>query len=340
MTQQTYTLRDIITGALRLIQATDPNQTLEGWQVANGLYTTQELMDSWNIEGALIYAQTISTFPILAQKQKYTIGPQLDNPGEILSLDYTTLTSQVGFQGTTIPNASLTTNGTGINATANIVIDQCEGGQIIDIQIQNSGSCYNPGDLLFYTQGSGNTSVTSSIQVKDATAQTDFVLPARPNYLTFAAFQPSTTTPPIDLKLDIITSAEWAEIVSKQVGSGVPTKIYFDQTFPQGNIYLWNQPNQGGNLVLTYWQPLPSFGLTLDTVFTVTYPPAYMRLLRYELAMNLAPEYGKPVPGDIATIVDGIKRNLNIANTESMRAEYDVPTGSGAYDAVSGTLYK
>lgn len=248
----TYTLRDVITASLRLIMAIDSNQTVDGSMIADGLYTAQEILDSWNTEGGMIYSQTLSTFPILAQKTVYTIGPDLTN---------------------------------GVNPP-------------------------------------------------------DFIVPNRPQNLLFASFQPPSVSPVIDLPLKIVDSVEYAQVIAKKIGSGVPQLIYLDYTYPVGNLYLWNQPNQGGNLVLTYWNQLPSFGLTLDTVFTTTFPPGYMRLLRYEIAMNLAPEFGKPIPVDVATVADGIKRNIMINNTTSEFATYNVPTGPGVYDAVSGQLYK
>lgn len=248
----TYTLRDIITASLRLISATDPNQTLDGQSVQDALYTAIEILDSWNVDGGMIYSQTIGTFPVLEQKQTYTIGPDLS----------------------------------------------------------------------------------------PAFPVPDFIVPARPQNLIYAAFQPTGVSPVIELPLKIINSVEWAQIVSKNVGSGIPTQIYLDQTFPIGNLNVWNEPNQGGNFVLQYWNQLPSFDMTLDTVFTTKFPPGYMRLLRYEIAMNIAPEYGKSMPPDVASVLSEIKRNINNNNITSEWSTYDVPVGSGAYDARSGTSWK
>jgi len=334
-TPTSYTVRDIITAALRLISVTDSNQTLDGPMVEQALYTMQEILDSWNVESGMIYSQETLTFPILASKQSYSIGPQVDNAGAIETLNFTTLESTSGFSGVSpVLNQALTTNNQGINAVANIVI---ENGYVIDFQIVNSGSLFNPGDVLTYTQGSA----TATIQVLSATPQTDFVCATRPQNIIFAAFQPPSTTPTINLPLKIVNAWRYAQIRAQTIQSQVPSVLYMDAQYPNANIYLWTEPNQGGNLVLTVWNLLPSFGLTLDTVIGTTFPPAYMRLLRYEIAMNIAPEYGKQVPVDVAEIAAQIKHNILVNNMESPFAEYEIPgQAGGAYDAVTDTLWQ
>jgi hypothetical protein len=343
----TYTLRQVISYALQDLGVDAANQTTDGADVAFGLYKAQTLLDSWNLDGGLIYAQTYQVFPILTSKQTYLIGPQVDNPGRILSLDFTTLESESGFTGPVI-GAQPLTGGSGNNASANIVVDACDGGTVVDIQLVNQGTCYNPGDELTFTQSSGNTAVTSTISITNpgdgvitgTSAQTDFVVPVRPQNILAAAFQPSSTSPAIDIPVREYTSIEWARIVSKNIGSGVPAILYYNKTWPQGEIKLWNFPNQGGSLVLTYWQLLPSFELTLDTVINNTLPQAFMRLLELEIAVALAPAFDREskIPA-LASTIEGIKRLMLINNIESQFAVYDVP-GPGVYDAKSGTSWR
>ncbi len=330
-----YTARDIITGALRLISVTDSNQTLDGPMVEQALYTMQEILDSWNVEGGMIYSQETLTFPILTSKQFYSIGPVQDNPGYIESLNYTTLTSTSGFTAVSpILNQSLTTNGNGVNAKANIIV---ENGYVIDFQITNVGSLYQPGDILTFTQGGASASIAIA-----TTAQgTDFVVPTRPQNIIFAAFQPPSTTPTINLPLKIVTAWEYAQTRAQTIQSEVPSVLYMDNQYPVANIYLWTEPNMGGNLVLTVWNLLPSFGITLDTVIGSTFPPGYMRLLRYEIAMNIAPEYGKPIPMDVAEIAAQIKHNILVNNMDAPFSEYEIPgQAGGAYDAITDTLWR
>ena len=87
--------------------------------------------------------------------------------------------------------------------------------------------------------------------------------------------------------------------------------------------------------------PLPST-LGLNDSITTNFPPAYRRLLRYELAMNIAPEYGKAMPPDIAAVVDGLRRLISSKNMDPAPwAVYEVPgAGGGAYDAITDTLWR
>lgn len=328
-----YSIRDAISVALQDIGVDGADQDTDGADIALGLYKIQTILDSFNLDGGLIYAQTTSLFPILTSKPIYTIGPQLDNPGSILSLNETTLIGGAGY----VPGSYTVslTGGTGSGAFATVTVDLT--GIVIDATILTGGNNYIAGDTLTGTILGGTG---WSINVQEVTAQTDFVIPTRPQNLLFAAFQPTSTSPAIDIPMREYTSREFAAIVSKNVGSGVPQIIYLDKSYPQGNLKLWNFPNQGGVLVLTYWQLLPAFSITLDTIIQNTFPPGFTRLIELECAQELCRPFNRldMIPGFAATIAD-IKRKMLVNNIESEWAKYDVP-GPGVYDARSGTSWR
>jgi hypothetical protein len=249
---QVVSARDLITAALRLSMVASQNETPTDYQLQQGLYCLQEVLDSWNVDYNMIFGQTIQYFPIESQKQSYSIGPDLTN-------------------GVSPP---------------------------------------------------------------------DWIIPLRPQRIIFAVYRPlyANPNPTIDLRLKVLTSWEYMQIVTKEIASGVPSSCYLDQQYPVGNFYLWTEPNQGGFVGLVYDNYLNST-LTLDSVVNVNFPPGYLKALRYELAQNLAPEFGKPMPGDVAAVLQQIRLKITCNNLEAPWSRYDVPTGPGAYDAVTDTLY-
>lgn len=244
-----YTMRDLITGSLRLIGVAARGQTPSAYDMQNGLLALNEILNSYNVDMNMLYAQELKTFAITEQKEMYTLGPDL------------------------------------------------------------TGGVSPP----------------------------DWIVPVRPQNLIWAAYQPTSVNPAIDLPLKIVQAVEYAQIRAKTIGSGVPSVLYLDYTFPVGNAYLWTEPNQGGNIVLTY-PALLNDTLTLDNVISTGFPPGFFMAMRWELARNLAPEYGKAMPADLSAVAMEVKRKIAINNIESPYSKYDVPNGSGgAYDAVTDT---
>jgi hypothetical protein len=72
------TIRDLLTSSLRLISVVSEGNTPTAQQLNDALFTLNELMDSWNVDGTMIYTMGINTFPINNSKQVWTIGPTGD----------------------------------------------------------------------------------------------------------------------------------------------------------------------------------------------------------------------------------------------------------------------
>lgn len=97
-----------------------------------------------------------------------------------------------------------------------------------------------------------------------------------------------------DLPIEIFNQDQWSSIAIKSVNSNIPTKLFAQGTYPLETILLWPIPAAVKTLVLWTWKPFSSFA-TLDSV--VSFPPAYAKAIRYNLALELGPEYGKEPSG-------------------------------------------
>lgn len=227
---------DVCDQALRKIGVVGQGAKMRAYQLQDAVFNLNLILDSWNVDGNMIFSQTIQEFPVSNGTVSYTFGP---------------------------------------------------GG--------------------------------------------DWDVPTRPVEIEYASFVLTTSTPHIYLPMDILSAQEWSSIHLIQVPTSVSNKIYVDQNWPLANAYIWPQSTTSQFVRLTYWNPLNSNLLSTDTF---SMPPAYARGLILDLAMNLAPNYGKDIPQDLAGIVNSLKKQITNANLQPNRLVYDVPTGNPTYNVV------
>jgi len=122
---------------------------------------------------------------------------------------------------------------------------------------------------------------------------------------------------PLELPLEMLTDAGWQAIPVKLVTSTLPTQVYDDGAFPFRNLNFWPIPSIPVNIRIYGWTAVSTFP---DLFTDVTFPPGYPKMLRYNLAVDLAPEFGRSCPPEVAsqavTTLARIK-NMNAPMTES-----------------------
>lgn len=124
-----------------------------------------------------------------------------------------------------------------------------------------------------------------------------------------------------EIPIRIYNEDEWAQISDKTLTSILPQGIYYDPNFALGLIYVWPVPSANGTLILCSDKPLTTYSLISEDV---TLPPGYKKALRYNLAMELAPEYGKAISQDIATQAVESKALIMRSNTKPVYMRSDV----------------
>jgi hypothetical protein len=148
-----------------------------------------------------------------------------------------------------------------------------------------------------YTLGpGGNWNTTRPIRIEDA----------------YVTYQGNTGAQTVDLRIKPLNSSQWASIAVKQTQSTFATSYYDDGEYPLRNIYFWPVPNQAQLITLYMWMPLIDLSSGLTT--QVQFPPGYERAFRYNLAVNLAPEFGKTVDPAVAAVADSSLAKLRSAN--------------------------
>ncbi len=130
-----------------------------------------------------------------------------------------------------------------------------------------------------------------------------------------------------DVPLEIITLEEYDRISDKATATGAPMKLFYDPQTAQntlGAISLYPWPGSAYTLILETLKNFTEFAALTDAF---SFPAAYARAMKYNLAIELAPEYGASVAPEVLAIAkDSYQtiRNLN-SITEVARYEFRRP---------------
>lgn len=95
----------------------------------------------------------------------------------------------------------------------------------------------------------------------------------------------------IDYHMDIVNGIEYDKITQKNISSSIPDVLFYDGNNPLGTITIYPVPTTG-DLYIRSEKQLSEF-TTLDT--DIDFPPGWERALIFNLAIELASEYGQQV---------------------------------------------
>jgi hypothetical protein len=115
----------------------------------------------------------------------------------------------------------------------------------------------------------------------------------------------------------LVDQERWFSIADKSSDSDLPIFAYYEPTLPTGTLLLWPVPNAIHSLHIVTWVPVSSLA-ALST--TIALPQGYERALTYNLAIEIAPEFGKEAPGSVQQIAMESKAAIKRANQRPMIA--------------------
>ena len=117
----------------------------------------------------------------------------------------------------------------------------------------------------------------------------DFIT-TRPTKIETAFTRDSTIPQPVDWQLEIITNKQFQTIPLKTINITYPYYLMYVPDYPVATITLYPTPTKVLSLGLSKWQLIDQFGSLNDTI---KLPPGYWMCLKYSLALELAPQFGK-----------------------------------------------
>ena len=105
------------------------------------------------------------------------------------------------------------------------------------------------------------------------------------------------TTGGTRVPLNIYTDYDFKQLSNFQSTTGIPVQIYYQPKIQTGTLRLWPIPDtvtqNQYTIELTYQRPFEEFDNATDTP---DFPSYWTRAIIYGLALDLAPEYGLPLP--------------------------------------------
>lgn len=138
-----------------------------------------------------------------------------------------------------------------------------------------------------------------------------------------------------DYPLERYSIDQWAAI-SDKTDTGTPEVFYIDGNSPNSTLKLFPVPSAAYTLTLYSEKPLTEYSAIGDTL---TVPPGYERAFRYNLACEIAPEYGKEPSARVHRIAveskNAIRNQNNRYDHEKMQVD-DALVSEGTYNVYSG----
>lgn len=310
------TLRDMINGTYRLITVLGQNKRADESMIANALYALDTMQDSWSQEKLMIYSISPYIFYTKPGQKVYRMGPANNTPGSINEFQMPFNNAGSGYTDGVYKNVSVqyVTSGTGTGAKANVTINL---GQIIDVQVVNygtQGTCginYQFGDLLTFTNTDiGGTGTGFVMMPASITLQTDWVIP-RPMKIekAYTILQTPQTTQPVDIPITLLTMEQYASITTKDTTSTFGFAIYDNNNYPTRDLTVFPVPQMSTGIRFWLREPLVVAERNQLDV-EIDFPPGYERAFRYNLAIELAPEYMKSVPEQVTRTAMESKRMI------------------------------
>lgn len=115
----------------------------------------------------------------------------------------------------------------------------------------------------------------------------------------------------VSYTVQFINEAEYNAIAVKSVSSNLPMVLFTDMTHPNVTMHVYPRPSAA-----LEWHFISAQELTQPATLAteLAFPPGYLRAFRYNLASELAPEFGVEPSPTVVRIAMTSKRNLKRIN--------------------------
>jgi hypothetical protein len=309
---------DITTAAFMEIGAFAPGESIPSEDTDWAFDKLGRLGDEWNAEEATIYATDFLTFILKPNIQPLTIG-------QAVTITATQLTS----------NTAIYTGRNDYVMGETVSVDGCV------------NSIYNVLDSIvtFANDTRFELSITNAdiplaaetdAKAIFSTPDNDFpdyaMVNNRPTTIADANIILNNVSPTVRSYLRIRDKDWWMANSVRQTTTTLPTDLYYDPKFPNGEINLWPLQTFAYGLELEVWGSLSDLASPFSQFWM---PPGYKNAVIYNLAVSLIPSYGKGslnmqrlmdlADGSLAKI-----KSLNLYHPRITTADAGIPTGRRA----------
>jgi hypothetical protein len=148
-------------------------------------------------------------------------------------------------------------------------------------------------------------------------------------------FKDPTTGVSYGLKL--INQQQYNGIALKTVQSTYPQVMWVNMTYPDIEMYIYPVPTR---VLEFHFVSVEQLSRPAILATNLTFPPGYLRAFRYNLACELAPEFGVEPSRQVQRIAMTSKRNLKRINNpdDLMSIPYSIVGNRQRYNIYAGNF--
>jgi len=276
----------IITAAMRSARIIGIDQTPTSGEITNGAQALNLIVKQWQgkydfAPGLKVWSRKRAYLFLNTGTSSYNLGPSGDHWTS--TLNQTTLSAAEAAGQTALSVVSTT----GMTAADYIGIELDSGAlQWTTIVSTGGGPVVSVTDALASDAASGNKVYWYTTKAR------------RPLNILTATLKDSANT---EVGLPPMTFEQYQYIADK-TADGDPTAYFYEAQLVNGVLYTDVEADDvTKQIYCVYLSPIEDFDVLTDTP---DYPQEWFRALKYQLAMDLAPDFGRAVSVDLKTLRD------------------------------------
>lgn len=164
----------------------------------------------------------------------------------------------------------------------------------------------------------------------------DFPTLPRPMAIDGATLLLGTGPPAVETRVEVLAGQAYDAVPMKGLTGAQVTAVYYSPLAMSAELWVWPVPTAAQTLVLYYAEPIALFP---DLVTPVDLAPGYAKALRTNLAVELAPEFGRVLDLQIDRLARESLADVKRANVALYEIALSGVPGvdGGAYDILSDT---
>lgn len=280
MSAITSTALDLITGALRNINALEAGEPVQANDAADALQVLNDLIESLSTDKLFVFTSNQNILAWTPGQYQYTIGNPVAGTfvGTVTAgsplitgiANSAALTITYGMNGIGQTVGGTVTDNQGLIPAGVTIVSINTGTGVITLSANATGNY--TGDLFTYT-APGNFAIARPLRIN-------------PGYTRITA----SGNTGLDYWFDVIAFGDYNEIGYKGVPGPWPYLVSLQPTFPYATLWVYPNPQTAGQLYLFTDVILSDLASTTQVL---SLPQGYSRALKKLLAIELAPEYGK-----------------------------------------------
>lgn len=150
---------------------------------------------------------------------------------------------------------------------------------------------------------------------------------ARPARIERAFIKTGSGSSAVRDEIWVWTEQEWSRIAEQAASGSQPVGVYPDYAAPVCNLYFWPVPEAAVVYEQHAWTTFEEFSAVSDVVKV---PAGYYDLLMYNLALRIAPAFGRTPSAVTVEMASRARTNLQSLNSRALRMDLEVPAGAGS----------